>query len=120
MVNVKAQFEKIDKYFSPKIIGEVNNTFIKLAKIKGDAIPWHNHANEDEMFYVIQGKLLFEEENQSPFEMGPGDFYIVKRGINHRVSSIDECHIMLVEPKSTAHLGTTESHLTKSIEDQLR
>ena len=106
-------------YFSPKVIGEVNDVYVKVAKIKGDEIPWHNHAGEDELFYVIDGSLLFEIEGEDPFTMEPGDLYIVKRGANHRVSSTEECSILLVENKSTAHLGDTESEIAKSVEEQL-
>ncbi len=113
------QFESIQAYFSPKVIGEVNDTFVKLAKIKGDDIPWHNHKNEDELFYIVDGELLFEEEGKAPFTMKAGDLYIVKKGVNHKVSAVQECKIMLIEPKSTAHTGEVESAITKSIEDQL-
>lgn len=113
------QLNNVSKYFSPKVIGEVNDTFVKVAKIKGDDIPWHNHKNEDELFYIIEGSLLFEEEGKAPFTMEKGDLYIVKRGVNHRVSAVEECHIMLVEPKVTAHTGEVKSKVTKLIEEQL-
>ena len=109
----------LTEYFSPKVIGEVNDVYVKVAKIKGDEIPWHNHAGEDELFYIIDGSLLFEVEGEKAFKMGPGDLYIVRRGVNHRVSSTAECSILLVENKSTAHLGDTESEITKSLEEQL-
>lgn len=118
-MQLKDHLTSITEFFSPKVIGEVNDTFIKVAKIKGQDLPWHNHANEDELFYIIEGSLLFEEEGKDPFIMNKGDLYIVKRGVNHRVSSETECHIMLVEPKVTAHTGTVESAITRSIEDQL-
>jgi mannose-6-phosphate isomerase-like protein (cupin superfamily) len=106
-------------YFSPKVIGEVNDVYIKVAKIKGDDIPWHNHAHEDELFLIIDGSLLFEIEGEEPFTMEKGDLYIVRRGVNHRVTSREECSILLVENKSTAHLGDTDSEITKSVEEQL-
>jgi len=86
---------------------------------KGDEIPWHNHAGEDELFYIIDGSLLFEIEGEEAFTMERGDLYIVARGVNHRVSSSEECSIMLVENKWTAHLGDTASEITKSIAEQL-
>lgn len=109
----------LTEYFSPTVIGEVNDVFVKVAKIKGEEIPWHNHAGEDELFYILDGSLLFEIEGEAPFTMETGDLYIVKRGVNHRVSSTEECSILLVENKSTAHLGDKESEITKSIEEQL-
>jgi len=87
---------------------------------KGDEIPWHNHPGEDELFYVIEGSLLFEIEGREPFTMEPGDLFIVARGVNHRVSSTGECSILLVENKSTAHLGETESEIARSVDEQLR
>ena len=109
----------LSEYFSPRIIGEVNDVYVKVAKIKGEAIPWHNHAGEDELFVVLSGSLLFEVEGEDPFTMEPGDLYIVQRGVNHRVSSTEDCSILLVENKSTAHLGDTESEITRSVEEQL-
>lgn len=117
-LNLKKKFADIDSYFSPKIIGELNEVYVKLAKIKGEKIPWHNHKEEDELFYVLEGSLLFEMEGQDSFTMIEGDMFIVKRGINHRVSSVDECKILLVENKSTAHTGDVQTDVTKTIADQ--
>jgi len=118
-IKLSERASALTAYFSPKVVGEVNDVYIKVAKIKGDDIPWHNHAHEDELFLIIDGRLLFEIEGEDPFTMGKGDLYIVKRGINHRVTSTEECSILLVENKSTAHLGDTDSEITKSVEEQL-
>ncbi len=117
-IKLTEKFKDIKDYFSPKIIGEVNDTYVKLAKIKGEKVPWHNHEHEDELFYIIEGSLLFEVEGQDPFTMNQGDLFIVKRGVNHRVSSIEECKIMLIENKTAAHTGKVKSEITKNIEEQ--
>jgi quercetin dioxygenase-like cupin family protein len=119
-MNIDNEFEQITKFFSPKIISEVNDVYVKIAKIKGDKIPWHNHKNEDEFFYVLEGKLYFEIEGMENFEMKKGDYFVVKKGINHKISAIEECKIMLIENKTTAHTGEVKSDITKSIEDQLK
>ena len=118
LMNLKEKLSGITKYYSPKVIGEVNDVFIKLVKIKGDKVPWHNHKYEDELFYILSGSLLFEVDNQEPFTMNKGDIFIVKRGINHRISSSDECHIMLIENKTTLHTGDIVNEITKSIQKQ--
>lgn len=118
-MNVPEELIKVIEYFSPKIIEEVNDSFIKLAKIKGDKVPWHQHENEDELFYILEGSLLMEIENKTPFLMKKGDMFTVKKGVNHRVSSIKECSIMLIESKSTLHTGNIKSEITKSIQKQL-
>jgi quercetin dioxygenase-like cupin family protein len=119
-MNVKDHFKDIKDYFSPKVIGEVNDVYIKVAIIKGDEIPWHNHKNEDELFYIIEGSLMIEIEGKDSFVMKEGDLYIVKKGINHRVSSKKECKIILIENKTTAHTGDVQSEITKSIDQQLK
>lgn len=117
-MNLKATYHNVENYFSPKIIGEVNDQYIKVAKIKGQEIPWHNHENEDELFYIVEGELLMEIENEPELNMKKGDLFIVKKGINHRVSSKEECLIMLVESKTTEHTGKVITKITKSIDEQ--
>ena len=119
-INLKENFENINDYFSPKVLGEVNDVYVKIAKIKGDELPWHDHKNEDELFFIIEGSLLMEVEGFEAFTMNEGELFIVKKGIKHRVSSKSECKIMLIENKSTAHTGEVKSDITKDIEDQLK
>lgn len=118
-INLKHHLSGVTEYFSPKVIEEVNDVFIKVAKIKGDKVPWHNHENDDELFFVVEGTLLLEIENQNDLMMNKGDMFVVKKGLNHRVSSTEECHIMIIENKSTEHTGKVQSEITKSVEEQL-
>lgn len=117
-MNLKNAFLSLEKYFSPKIIGEVNGQYIKVVKIKGQEVPWHNHENEDELFYIAKGTLLMEIENQEDLIMQKDDFFVVKKGINHRVSSTEDCLIMLIESKTTEHTGKIKSSITKSVDQQ--
>ena len=116
--NIEKLFSQVKNYFSPKIIGEVNDVFIKIARVKGDEIPWHIHDNEDEMFYVIKGSLVMQIKGEDDFILNEGDFYIVKRGVEHRVHCDRECRLMLVENKETKHTGDVKSLITKSVEEQ--
>ncbi len=108
----------VQDYFSPKIVAEVNDQYVKIAKIKGQEVPWHIHENEDELFYIIDGTLLMEIENETNRTMETGDMFVVPKGINHRVSSLDECSIMLIETKTAKHTGKVKSSITKSIQEQ--
>ncbi len=117
-LNLIDSFQLLTDYFAPKIIGEVNDVYVKIARIKGEDIPWHNHKDEDELFYIVEGSLLFEVEGQESFTMNGGDIFVVGKGIKHRVSSTEECKIMLIENKSTAHTGEVKSAITKSIDQQ--
>ena len=118
-MNVLEQFKEINEYYSPKVIGEINDVYVKIALAKGNDIPWHNHANEDEMFYILEGELKMEIENQPDVILRSGDMYIVKKGVNHRVSAEKECKIMLIENKTTAHTGDVITDVTRTIQDQL-
>lgn len=117
-MNLIEQLKDVKDYFSPKIVTEVNDQYVKIAKIKGQEVPWHNHENEDELFYIMEGTLLMEIENETIRTMKTGDMFVVPKGINHRVSSIDECSIMLIETKTTKHTGEVKSSITKSIQEQ--
>ena len=117
-MNLIEQLKDVKDYFSPKIVTEVNDQYVKIAKIKGQDVPWHNHEDEDELFYIIEGTLLMEIENETIRTMKTGDMFVVPKGINHRVSSIDECSIMLIETKTTKHTGEVKSSITKSIQEQ--
>lgn len=119
MKNLEESLKQVNAYFSPKIIDEVNDQYVKVAKIKGEDIPWHNHANEDELFYIVKGSLLMEIENEPNRTMNAGDLLVIKKGVNHRVSAVEECHIMLIESKTTKHTGDIKSAITKSIEEQM-
>ena len=116
--NLKEQLKEVQDYFSPKIVTEVNDQYVKIAKIKGQEVPWHNHENEDELFYIIEGTLIMEVENETNRTMKTGDMFVVSKGINHRVSSTDECSIMLIETKTTKHTGKVKSSITKSVQEQ--
>tara|TARA_R110002072_G_scaffold106447_3_gene232488 strand:+ start:1177 stop:1515 length:339 start_codon:yes stop_codon:yes gene_type:complete len=112
-MNLVDSFKNVKEYFSPKIIGEVNDVYVKVVKILGDEVPWHNHEDEDELFYIVEGSLLFEIRGEESFIMNKGDMFIVKRGLYHRVSSTEECKILLIENKSTKHTGNVISAITK-------
>ena len=117
-MNLKDAFLSLDNYFSPRIIGEVNDQYIKVVKIKGQEVPWHSHENEDELFYIAKGTLLIEIENQPDLKLKKGDLFVVNKGKNHRLSSKEECFIMLIECKTTEHTGKITSVITKAIGDQ--
>ncbi|WP_019669882.1 cupin domain-containing protein [Eudoraea adriatica] len=117
-INIPVTLNTIPNYFSPKIIGEVNDVYIKIVKILGEKVPWHNHKIEDELFYILEGSLEIEIENKPSFQMNKGELYIVKRGVNHKVSSQNECHLMLIENKTALHTGEVSAEITKTIAEQ--
>jgi len=116
--NLEKIFATIENYFSPKIIGEVNDVYIKLAKVKGPDVPWHTHEHEDELFYVLSGSLVMEQKDRESFTLSAGEFYIIPKGVEHRVHCEQECRLMLIENKGTRHTGDVKASITKSEDEQ--
>lgn len=99
-----------DEYWSPKIVGELNGQYVKLAKLKGEFV-WHQHENEDELFMVMKGELIIKLRDQD-IELTEGQFFIIPRGTEHLPVAEKECHVMLFEPKSVINTGDTKSEKT--------
>ena len=111
-INLNDKFSKFDKQWTPYIIGELNNQYVKLCKLK-DNFVWHKHENEDELFMVFKGTLFMDFRDGRTVEVGEGEILIVPKGIEHRPRTNGEIvYNLLFEPKSTAHTGNTESELT--------
>ena len=118
-IKLQERAAALTDYFSPRVIGEVNDVYVKVAKIKGDDIPWHNHAGEDELFYILRGSLRIDMEDRS-VTLGPGELFVVPKGVRHRPVADEECHLMLIERKSTQHTGDVVSEHTRTLDEQLR
>lgn len=108
----------LTEHWSPRVIGEVDDAYIKVAKVKG-TLAWHSHEHEDELFLVLSGRLRIEMEDRT-VELGQGEMFIVPKGVRHNPVADDECEIMLIERKSTLHTGDLVLEGTRSVEEQLR
>lgn len=102
-VNLNEKFGKFSDYWSPKIVGELNDSYVKLAKFKGD-FTWHKHDNEDELFLVVKGNLTIKLR-ESDIHLGPGEFFIVPKGVEHCPVADEETHVVLLEPKTVLNTG---------------
>ncbi|GAB4445601.1 MAG: cupin domain-containing protein [Anaerolineae bacterium] len=109
-VNLAEALSRFDAHWRPKIVGELNDFFVKVAKLKGEFI-WHHHENEDEMFLVVSGRLLIKLRDRDLW-LEPGEFVIIPRGVEHMPVAEDEVHIVLIEPKSTVNTGAMASERT--------
>jgi mannose-6-phosphate isomerase-like protein (cupin superfamily) len=116
-VKVLEKFDGIQDFWSPRVLGEVNDQYIKIAKLKGDLV-WHTHDDEDELFYVVKGSLVIEMET-GVVRINEGEFFVVPKDVRHNPIAEQECWVLLVETKSTKHTGDEITDKTKNIEDQL-
>lgn len=115
---IEPLFEGMTEYWSPKVIGRVNDQYVKIAKLKGEFV-WHAHEAEDELFLVVRGQLRIQLED-GEVQLGPGQFVVVPKGVRHNPVAEEECWIMLIETVSTQHTGEVVTPRTRSIADQLR
>ncbi|MCB0700772.1 MAG: cupin domain-containing protein [Chitinophagaceae bacterium] len=105
------KLKHINEYWNPHIAGELNGQYVKLAKLKGEFV-WHKHDDEDELFYVLSGKLVIELRDKN-MVIEEGEYVIIPRGVEHKPVAEEEVHVMLFEPKSTLNTGDVENELTR-------
>ena len=103
-INLGNKLSKFNEYWSPKIIEDLNDSYVKLAKFKGEFI-WHKHDDEDELFLVIKGKLIIKLKNHEDIIVSPGELVIVPKGIEHLPIAEEEVQVMIIEPKKTLNTG---------------
>ena len=110
-------FDRIQDYWSPKVIGQVNDQLLKAAKLKGELV-WHAHDGQDELFYIVKGSLRIEFEDGA-VELKEGDFLTVPSGVRHNPVAEEECWVLLIEPASTLHTGDEVTSRTRSLAEQM-
>ena len=110
IINLTQKFNLFNDHWSPKIVGELNGQEIKLAKVKGEFV-WHNHQDEDELFFVVSGKLKIEFSDKT-LEINEGEMIIVPKGVEHKPVAEEEVWMMLFEPNNIKHSGDVKSDLT--------
>ena len=110
--------ESLAELWSPRVVGELDDSYVKVAKVHG-TFGWHNHEHEDELFFILKGRLRIEMESGSA-TLTEGDMFVVPKGVQHNPVAEQECLIMLIERKSTLHSGNVVNENTRSLAEQLR
>ena len=109
-VNLGEMFARFQDQWSPKVVGEVNDSLVKLVKLKGEFV-WHHHDREDELFLVVKGKLRLKLRDRD-LVLGPGEFAIIPHGVEHLPVADEETHVLLFEPNSTLNTGNVQNERT--------
>lgn len=109
-INLAEKFGRFTDQWRPKNIADLNDSHVKLAKVQGEFV-WHQHADEDELFIVVQGELTIELRDGA-VTLGPGELLVIPKGVEHRPVAREEVRLMLIEPKAIRHTGGVESELT--------
>ena len=108
----------LTELWSPRVVAEVDDAYVKVAKIRG-SLAWHSHDHEDELFFVLKGHLRIELDGHA-IELEEGELYVVPKGVRHNPVADEECHLLLIERKSTRHTGNVATEKTRSLAEQLR
>jgi mannose-6-phosphate isomerase-like protein (cupin superfamily) len=109
-INIKESLDSFKDMWSPKIVGEVNDSYVKLVKFQGEFV-WHHHEQEDEMFLVVKGQMLMKLRD-GDITVGEGEFIIIPRGVEHMPVADEEAHVLLFEPRSTLNTGNVQNERT--------
>lgn len=109
-VNLIQKFSLFNDHWSPKIVGDLNESYIKVAKLKGEFV-WHHHEKEDEMFFVIKGKLIIRFKDRD-LKIEEGELLVIPKGVEHLPIAEEEVWVMLIEPKSTLNTGNIKDERT--------
>ena len=109
-VNIAQKLSLFREYWSPKIVGELNDSYVKLAKLKGEFV-WHHHEAEDELFLVVKGELLIKLRDRD-IRLKEGELVIIPRGVEHLPIAEEEAHVLRLEPKSTVNTGNVREERT--------
>ena len=117
VVNLDEKFSLFSEYWSPKIVGSLNDQHVKLVKLKGDFV-WHMHEEEDELFFVIKGSLKIEFRDKTEM-VNENEFIIVPKKVEHRPVAAEEVWVMLFEPATTLNTGNKVNELTKNEPDHI-
>lgn len=115
--NIEKEFDAITDTWSPRVVADVNGQCVKLAKLKGEFV-WHDHAEEDELFFVVKGALTIRYRDRDDAVLSAGDLHVVPRGVQHNPIAEDECWVMLFEPAETKHTGVVIVEGTRTAAQQ--
>ncbi|HYG89565.1 MAG TPA: cupin domain-containing protein [Azospirillum sp.] len=109
-VNLAEAFGRFSEYWSPRIAGEINDSYVKLVKFKGEFL-WHHHEQEDELFLVVRGRMQMRFRDRDVW-LEPGEFIVVPKGVEHLPVAPEECEVLLLEPKTTLNTGNVTNERT--------
>jgi mannose-6-phosphate isomerase-like protein (cupin superfamily) len=116
-INLAEKFSRFQDRWSPKVVGDLNENYVKLVKLEGD-FTWHHHDNEDELFLVVRGRMRMGLR-EGDVELSEGEIFIVPKGVEHRPAAEEECWVLLIEPKTTLNTGNVVNERTVAELDRI-
>lgn len=117
-IDLAQALARVTDHWSPQVVGRVNDQYVKVAKLLGEFV-WHAHADEDELFLVVSGVLRIQLEAAEDVVLGPGQFFVVPKGVRHNPVAEEEVEIVLIETVTTAHTGDVVTDRTVPVDAQV-
>ena len=114
VINLEKKFGLFHEHWKPKIIAELNDSYVKVVKLRGDFV-WHYHENEDELFWVRRGKLTIKLRDRD-LHLSEGEIVVIPKGTEHKPVARNEVELMLLEPKTTLNTGNVQNERTAAPE----
>jgi mannose-6-phosphate isomerase-like protein (cupin superfamily) len=109
-VDLAAKLASFDEPWQPKIVAELNDSYVKVVKFEGEFV-WHHHDDEDELFLVVEGRMRMRFRDGDVL-VEPGELIVVPRGVEHCPEAVGDCHVVLIEPKTTLNTGNVRNERT--------
>jgi mannose-6-phosphate isomerase-like protein (cupin superfamily) len=106
-VNLAEKLALFTDHWGPRTVAQFNGHDIMVVKVQGEFV-WHSHADTDDFFLVLKGRLVIHLRDRD-VELGPGELFVVPRGVEHRPVAAEETHVLLVEPTGTPNTGNAET-----------
>ncbi len=113
MINLEDKLSRFSEYWSPKIVGSFNGHDIMVVKVLGEFV-WHSHPDTDDFFHVLKGRLTIQMRD-GDVHLGPGEIYVVPKGVEHRPVAAEEVHLLLIEPRGTPNTGDAATAVVKEV-----
>jgi len=107
VINLEAKLALFSDHWQPRTVGKFNGHDLLLAKALGEFV-WHKHDDTDDFFLVVKGTLVIEMRDRN-VTLGPGELFVVPKGVEHRPVAREEVHVLVIEPTGTPNTGSTET-----------
>ena len=117
-VDLRERLSNVTEHWRPKVVARLNDDEVKVVKVKGEFV-WHSHPDTDELFLVVDGRVTIQVRGQEDVTLGPGQLFVVPRGVEHRPIAPDEASLVLIEPAGVVNTGDAGGPLTAPYDDSL-
>lgn len=117
VVNLAQKLNLFSEHWSPKVVGELNDSYVKVVKVRGEFV-WHHHDDEDELFLVLKGRLTIRLRDRN-LHIGEGELVVIPKGVEHMPVAEEEVHILLLEPKTTLNTGNVQNERTVAVNERI-